>query len=234
MQNKNINIAVDGFSSCGKSTIAKGLARKLGYTYIDSGAMYRAIALYALRNGWISESGMNEAQLKRHISDIRISFRTNPDGLQETYLNGENVEKEIRTLEVANGASRVSTLGFVRKALVDQQQLMGKEKGVVMDGRDIGTVVFPDAELKIFLTASPEVRAQRRFDEMKANAETPSFEAVLANVKERDLRDTTRSESPLRKASDAYQLDNSHIGIEEQLQWALDMYNKITRENEQN
>jgi cytidylate kinase len=232
MHTKKINIAVDGFSSCGKSTIAKGLAKHLGYIYIDSGAMYRAVALYALRNGWITETMMDEEQLKEHIADIRISFRTNTLGQQETYLNGENVEREIRTLEAANGASRVSTLGFVRKELVRQQQEMGKEKGVVMDGRDIGTVVFPDAELKLFLSASPEVRAQRRFDEMRAQGENPSYGDVLANVKERDLRDTTRAESPLCKAGDAFELDNSHIGIEEQLQWALNMFNKITTENE--
>ncbi|ULB33139.1 MULTISPECIES: (d)CMP kinase [Proteiniphilum] len=234
MHAKKINIAVDGYSSCGKSTIAKGLAKELGYTYIDSGAMYRAVALYAIRNGWITETGINEEALLEHISGIKISFKPNDQGTQDTFLNGENVEQEIRTLEAANGASRVSTIGFVRKELVRQQQELGYKKGVVMDGRDIGTVVFPDAELKIFLTASPEVRAKRRYDEMKARGDQPLFEDVLANVKERDQRDTTRAESPLRKASDALELDNSHIGIEEQLQWALDMFNKITTENEQN
>ena len=151
---KKINIAVDGFSSCGKSTIAKGLAKELGYTYIDSGAMYRAVALFAYRNGWMTDTTIDEAALQKHISEIVISFETAPTGQQETYLNGENVEREIRSLEIGNGASRVSTLGFVRKELVRQQQAMGKKKGVVMDGSDIGTVVFPDAELKIFLTAS--------------------------------------------------------------------------------
>jgi cytidylate kinase len=233
MHNKKINIAVDGFSSCGKSTIAKGLAKKLGYTYIDSGAMYRAVALHALRKGWLTEKEMNEDKLQKHVSEMTITFSTNTRGEQETYLNGDNVEREIRTLEAANGASRISTLPFVRRELVRQQQLMGKEKGVVMDGRDIGTVVFPDAELKLFLTASPEVRARRRFDEMKAKGEDPVFAEVLANVKERDLRDTTRAESPLRKADDALELDNSQIGIDEQLQWALDMYHKITANNEQ-
>lgn len=228
MEHKKINIAVDGFSSCGKSTVAKGLAKHLGYIYIDSGAMYRAVALHALRKGWITETGMDKEALQQHIGDISIAFKTNNKGEQETFLNGENVEREIRTLKVANGASRVSTLGFVRHELVRQQQLMGKEKGVVMDGRDIGTVVFPDAELKLFLTASPEVRARRRFDEMTAKGEDPLFEEVLANVKERDLRDTSRTESPLRKADDALELDNSHIGIDEQLQWAMDMYHKIT------
>ena len=224
---EKINIAVDGFSSCGKSTIAKGLAKKLGYTYIDSGAMYRAVALFAYRNGWMTDTDINETELQKHISEIEISFETNPEGQQETYLNGENVEKEIRSLQIGNGASRVSTIGFVRRELVRQQQEMGKKKGVVMDGRDIGTVVFPDAELKIFLTASPEVRAQRRFDEMKAKGENPIFDEVLANVKERDLRDTTRDESPLRKADDAIELDNSHITIEEQLQWALDLVHNL-------
>lgn len=228
MEHKKINIAVDGFSSCGKSTVAKGLAKHLGYIYIDSGAMYRAVALHALRKGWITETGMDKEALQQHIGDIAITFKTNNKGEQETFLNGENVEREIRTLKVANGASRVSTLGFVRHELVRQQQLMGKEKGVVMDGRDIGTVVFPDAELKLFLTASPEVRARRRFDEMTAKGEDPLFEEVLTNVKERDLRDTSRTESPLRKADDALELDNSHIGIDEQLQWAMDMYHKIT------
>ena len=224
---EKINIAVDGFSSCGKSTIANGLAKKLGYTYIDSGAMYRAVALFAYRNGWMTDTDINETELQKHISEIEISFKTNPEGQQETYLNGENVEKEIRSLQIGNGASRVSTIGFVRRELVRQQQAMGKKKGVVMDGRDIGTVVFPDAELKIFLTASPEVRAQRRFDEMKAKGENPIFDEVLANVKERDLRDTTRDESPLRKADDAIELDNSHITIEEQLQWALDLVHNL-------
>lgn len=228
MQEKKINIAVDGFSSCGKSTIAKGLAKKLDYTYIDSGAMYRAIALFAIRNGWITDSKIDEEALKEHISEIKISFKSNSEGGQDTYLNGENVESEIRTLQVANGASRVSALGFVRKELVRQQQEMGKEKGVVMDGRDIGTVVFPDAEMKLFLTSTPEIRAKRRFDEMVQKGENPLYEDVLANVKERDHRDTTRDESPLIKAVDAIELDNSDIGIEEQLIWALEMFNKIT------
>lgn len=234
MHKNRIIIAVDGYSSCGKSTIAKGLAKKLGYIYIDSGAMYRAVALYALRKGWITEDGMDEAMLRNHIGEISITFKANNNGEQETYLNGENVEKEIRTLLVANGASRVSTLGFVRREMVRQQQEMGKNKGVVMDGRDIGTVVFPEAEMKLFLTTSPEIRAQRRYEEMIAKGEQTDFESVLANVKERDLRDTTRAESPLRKADDALELDNTHIGIEEQLQWALDMFQKITALHEQN
>ena len=232
MHAKKINIAVDGYSSCGKSTIARGLAKALGYTYIDSGAMYRAVALHAIRNGWMTADKIDEETLREHIGDIQVEFMPNGIGSQDTYLNGENVEKEIRSLEAADGASRVSTIGFVRQALVRLQQEMGKDKGVVMDGRDIGTVVFPDAEMKLFLTASPEIRAKRRFDEMTARGENPRYDEVLANVKERDLRDTTRLESPLRQADDTWVLDNSHVGIEEQLQWALDMFNKITTKNE--
>jgi cytidylate kinase len=229
MQKNKINIAVDGFSSCGKSTIAKGLAKELGYTYIDSGAMYRAMALFAIRNGMITDSEIDEDALQKQVSQIKISFRQNTEsGGQDTFLNGENIEGEIRSLNVSNAASRISTLGFVRNALVHQQQEMGKEKGVVMDGRDIGTVVFPDAEMKLFLTSSPEIRAKRRYDEMIQKGENPLFEDVLANIKERDLRDTTRAESPLKKASDAIELDNSEIGIEEQLKWALQVFNKIT------
>jgi cytidylate kinase len=235
MQNKKkINIAVDGFSSCGKSTIAKGLAKELGYTYIDSGAMYRAVALYAIRKGWLTDSLMDENEITKHITDVKITFKPNLFGMQETYMNGENVEGEIRTLEVANGASRVSTLEAVRAEMVRQQQEMGLKKGVVMDGRDIGTVVFPDAEMKLFLTSSPEIRAKRRYDEMVSKGESPLFEDVLANVKERDQRDTTREVSPLKQAVDAILLDNSEIGIDEQLQWALNMFNKITGNNEQN
>ncbi|NLX81785.1 MAG: (d)CMP kinase [Proteiniphilum sp.] len=229
MNTDKINIAVDGFSSCGKSTIAKGLAAKVGYIYIDSGAMYRALALFAIKNGWMTEDYINEDELIRHISDIKIEFKPNDDGTQDTYLNGENVESEIRSLQVANGASRISTLGFVREELVRQQRAMGEQKGVVMDGRDIGTVVFPDAELKIFLTASPEVRAKRRFLELQSKDIDTTYEDTLANVTERDYRDTTRKESPLRKAEDALELDNSYITIDEQLQWAVDMFNKITK-----
>ncbi len=225
---KKINIAVDGYSSCGKSTIAKDLARELGYTYIDSGAMYRSVALYAIGKGWITENEIDTNSLKKHIEDIKITFKQNSSGVQETYLNGVNVETEIRTLEIANGASRVSALGFVRKEMVSQQQEMGKEKGVVMDGRDIGTVVFPDAKMKLFLTSSPDIRAKRRYDEMVTKGENPIYQDVLNNIKERDLRDTTREESPLVKANDALVLDNSEMGINEQLKWALEMFNKIT------
>lgn len=213
---KKIVVAIDGFSSCGKSTMAKKLAKNAGYIYVDTGAMYRAVALFALKNGWMNQTEINEKELEKHISKIKISFKTNDSGVQETYLNNDNVEKEIRTLEVANGASRISTIGFVRRELVRQQQTMGKEKGIVMDGRDIGTVVFPDAELKIFLTASPEVRAMRRYDELKAKNEIVNLQDVLANVKERDERDQNRAESPLRKADDAIVIDNSNLTLQEQ------------------
>ncbi|MBP1637527.1 MAG: cytidylate kinase [Bacteroidetes bacterium] len=213
---KKIIVAIDGFSSCGKSTMAKELAKYAGYIYVDTGAMYRAVSLFAIRKGWMTATGIDEAELQKHIKELKITFKTNTHGQQETFLNGENVEKEIRTLEVANGASRVSTIGFVRRELVRLQQLMGQEKGIVMDGRDIGTVVFPDAELKIYLTASPEVRAQRRYDEMRAKGEEADFEAVLANVKERDDRDQNRTESPLRQADDAIEIDNSSLTREQQ------------------
>ncbi len=213
---KKIIVAIDGFSSCGKSTMAKELARYAGYIYVDTGAMYRAVAYFALKNGWMDENTIDETELKKHIGEIHISFRNNESGVQETYLNGENIEREIRTLEVANGASRVSAIGFVRHEMVRQQQAMGTEKGIVMDGRDIGTVVFPDAELKIYLTATPGVRAQRRYDELKAKGEDASYDDVLANVKERDHRDTNRAESPLRKAEDAIEIDNSNLTLHEQ------------------
>lgn len=223
---QKINIAIDGFSSCGKSTIAKDLAKKIGYTYIDSGAMYRAVALYAYQHNLMDDATIDEKNLEREMDNIAICFQLDEKGEQATFLNNENVEQQIRSLEIGNGASRVSTLGFVRKALVEKQQAMGENKGLVMDGRDIGTVVFPEAELKIFLTASPEVRAQRRFDELKAKGENPDYNAVLANVKERDERDTTRKESPLKKADDALLLDNSNYTMDEQLQWALQQFNK--------
>jgi len=211
-----ITVAIDGFSSCGKSTMAKELAKEVGYIYVDTGAMYRAVSLFCIQNGWMTDSKMEADEIEKHIQSISIEFRTNEAGKSETYLNGKNVESEIRTLAVANGASRVSTLGAVRKELVRQQQLMGQQKGIVMDGRDIGTVVFPDAELKIYLTASPEIRAKRRLDEMAANGETVNYEDVLENVKERDYRDQNRAESPLRKAEDAVIIDNSNLSLEEQ------------------
>ncbi len=213
---KKIIVAIDGYSSCGKSTMAKTLARETGYIYVDTGAMYRAVSLYAIRKGWLTDTKIDEAQLQNHIAEIKLSFKTNTEGKTEIYLNDENVESEIRTLEVANGASRVSTLGFVRKELVRQQQLMGTNKGIVMDGRDIGTVVFPDADLKIFLTAKPEIRARRRMDEMIAKGETVNFEEVMKNIAERDFRDENRAESPLRKALDAIVIDNSDLTPDQQ------------------
>lgn len=224
MTGKKIVVAIDGFSSCGKSTMAKELAATVGYTYIDTGAMYRAVSLYALRNGLMDETSIDEARLEQQIKSIRVDFRPNGKSGSDIYLNDENVESEIRTLEVANGASRVSTLKFVREHLVAMQQKMGAAKGVVMDGRDIGTVVFPNAELKIFLTATPEVRAERRYKELLQKGITISFDDVLANVKERDERDTHRKESPLRKADDAILLDNSFLSPEEQRAWLYGVF----------
>lgn len=224
-----ITIAIDGYSSCGKSTMAKDLAREIGYIYIDSGAMYRAVTLYCIQQKLFgTDNQINVQQLQNDIDKIKISFQLDPQTQRpQTYLNGENVEKEIRTMEVSSRVSPVAALGFVREALVRQQQEMGKSKGIVMDGRDIGTTVFPDAELKIFVTASAEVRAQRRYDELTAKGENASFEEILANVKERDHIDETREVSPLRKADDALLLDNSHLTIEEQKQWLLEQYQKV-------
>lgn len=213
-----IIVAIDGFSSCGKSTMAKELAAYAGYTYVDTGAMYRAVALFCIRNGWMTEDAIDETQLQAHIHELAVGFSLRPDGGQDTMLNGENVEALIRTLEVGNGASRVSTIGFVRRELVRQQQIMGRCKGIVMDGRDIGTVVFPDAELKLFVTARPEVRAQRRYQELLGKGEQITFDEVLANVKERDYRDTHRAESPLRQAEDAILFDNSDLTRAEQME----------------
>ncbi|MBR1631376.1 MAG: (d)CMP kinase [Paludibacteraceae bacterium] len=215
---KRIIVAIDGYSSCGKSTIAKSLARHAGYTYVDTGAMYRAVGLYCLQHGLISPESTDQAGLQEALTLIRIEFRLQPDGSQHTLLNGQDVEQAIRTLEVSDAASRVSVLPFVRRHLVAQQQLMGKAKGIVMDGRDIGTVVFPDAELKLFITAAPEVRAERRYKELLEKGEQTTLEEVLAATNERDYRDTHRAESPLRKADDAVTVDNSHLTREEQMQ----------------
>ena len=225
---KKIIVAIDGLSSCGKSTMAKELAKDTGYIYVDTGAMYRAVALFAIRNGWMNDQEINEEQLKKQIGQLVITFKTNAEGQQETYLNGENVEKEIRSLEIANGASRISAIGFVRHEMVRQQQAMGVEKGIVMDGRDIGTVVFPDAELKVFLTASAEVRAQRRYDELQAKGESVNYDEVLQNVKERDERDSNREESPLRKANDAVEIDNSNLTREEQREMLRTLFRQET------
>ncbi|MDD4513934.1 (d)CMP kinase [Massilibacteroides sp.] len=228
---KKIVIAIDGFSSCGKSTMAKDLAKEIGYTYIDTGAMYRAVTLYSLENGIIADNKIDGERLKSEIDKIKIGFKNNPNtGKPETYLNEINVETEIRKMEVANWVSPIATIGFVRHALVALQQKMGKEKGIVMDGRDIGTVVFPNAELKIFVTASPEIRAQRRVDELKSKGEKVSFEEVLENVKTRDHIDSTRKESPLKQAPDAIVLDNSEMTIAEQKAWLLVQYKKAVGE----
>lgn len=211
--------------------MAKDLAKAIGYTYIDTGAMYRAVTLYALRHQLFAGDQIDEAALQAALPALEIAFRMNAEsGRPDTYLNGENVEKEIRSMEVANHVSPVAALGFVRKALVAKQQAMGKEKGIVMDGRDIGTVVFPEAELKLFVTASPEVRAQRRVDELKAKGMPASYEEVLANVKQRDFIDSTRAESPLRQAPDAVVLDNSHMSLAEQKQWILAQYQRVIAE----
>jgi cytidylate kinase len=223
MINRKIIIAVDGHSSCGKSTIARAVAAKLGYIYIDSGAMYRAVTLFALRNKLISDGNVDGEKLIGLLPDIHIEFRYNPEMQKsDTCLNGENVEDEIRQLPVSQHVSPVATIAEVRKAMVRLQQEMGKNKGVVMDGRDIGTVVFPEAELKLFVTAKPEVRAQRRFDELSAKGEAVSFAEILENVLERDRIDSTREASPLRKADDALVLDNSDMTREEQLEWVME------------
>ncbi|GHT41010.1 cytidylate kinase [Bacteroidia bacterium] len=224
---KKIVIAIDGHSSCGKSTMAKELAKQIGYTYIDSGAMYRAVTLFCLQNGLFVNNLLNEEYLRREIANISITFVNNPlTGKADTCLNGRNVEKEIRTMAVAEKVSPVAAIGFVREALVRQQQALGTGKGIVMDGRDIGTVVFPDAELKIFVTASPEIRAQRRLAELTAKGESATFEAVIHNLAERDRIDSTRKDGPLKQAADAIVLDNSNLTIAEQNQQMLALFNK--------
>ena len=223
---KKIIIAIDGHSSCGKSTMAKDLARRIGYVYVDTGAMYRSVTLYALRHGLFNPDGTVKADLLREqMPEISISFKFNPEtGRPDTYLNGELVENDIRSLEVSNHVSPIAAIPFVRADMVAQQQRMGQEKGIVMDGRDIGTTVFPDAELKIFVTASAEVRAQRRFDELKAKGMPADYEDILRNVKERDYIDSHREVSPLRQAADALVLDNSHMTIAEQNDWLMERF----------
>lgn len=230
-ESKRITIAIDGHSSCGKSTMAKDLARKIGYIYIDSGAMYRCCTLFAMREGLIAPDGtIDEASFQNRMSEIQVAFKLNAEsGRPDTYLNGQCVEQEIRTMEVSSHVSPVAALPFVRAAMTAQQQAMGKEGGIVMDGRDIGTAVFPDAEMKIFVTASDEIRAQRRFDELKAKGQEANFDEVLANLRERDRIDSTRSVAPLRKADDALVLDNSHMTIEEQNEWLLDRFHELTK-----
>lgn len=221
---KKITIAIDGFSSCGKSTMAKDLAKKLGYVYVDTGAMYRAVTLYAMRNGLFNADGsVKTADLEWQMNKINITFKLNKTAERpDTYLNNELVENDIRTLEVSNHVSQIAAVPFIREAMVTQQQRMGKDKGVVMDGRDIGTTVFPEAELKVFVTASAEVRAQRRYDELKEKGMPADFNDILKNVQERDYIDSHREVSPLRKAPDAIELDNSHMTITEQSAWLME------------
>lgn len=229
---KKITIAIDGLSSCGKSTMAKELAKAIGYIYVDTGAMYRAVTLFALRHGIFNADGSVQLEkLKEMMPQIGISFKlNNVTGRPETYLNSENVEQEIRSMEVSAHVSPIAVIDFVRTALVAQQQKMGKEKGIVMDGRDIGTVVFPDAELKIYVTAEAEVRAQRRFEELKEKGQPADFNTILKNVQERDYIDSHREVSPLRKADDALELDNSHLTIAQQNAWLKEHYLQAVKE----
>jgi len=227
---KKITIAIDGFSSTGKSTLAKHLAKHLGYVYVDTGAMYRAVTFFAMQNGYITKDFFDKQTLINSLPYIKLHFVFNADlGFAEMYLNDVNIEKEIRTLDVSNFVSLVAEVSEVRAKLVEQQQEMGKEKGIVMDGRDIGTVVFPSAELKIFMTASAETRAQRRFDELQDKGQEVSFEEVLKNVEGRDYIDTHREDSPLRKADDAIEIDNSYLTKDEQFNAVLEMVDDVTK-----
>lgn len=225
---KKITIAIDGFSSTGKSTLAKQVAKELSYVYVDTGAMYRAVTFFAMQNGYISKDYFDKETLVNSLPFVELQFKFNPDlGFGEMYLNDINVEKEIRTIEVSNFVSKIAEVSQVRAKLVEQQKSMGIHKGIVMDGRDIGTVVFPDAELKIFMTASPEVRARRRFDELAEKGQSVTFEEVLKNVQERDYIDTHREDSPLVKATDAIEIDNSSLTREEQFQKVLELVEEV-------
>lgn len=226
---KKIIIAMDGHSSCGKSTMAKALAKAIGYTYIDTGAMYRAVTLYAMRHGYIGKDGIDEEALRKDLPKIKISFG-HENGSQYTILNGENVEREIRGMEVSGHVSPIAAIGFVREAMVELQREMGRSGAIIMDGRDIGTTVFPNAQLKIFVTASDEIRALRRFDELTAKGENPVYEEVLKNVRERDYIDSHRAVSPLRKADDAIVLDNSNMTLDEQDKWLMQQYLKAAQD----
>lgn len=219
---------MDGHSSCGKSTMAKALAKKIGYTYIDTGAMYRAVTLYAMRRGFIGKDGIDEEALRRELPQIKISFG-HENGQQYTILNGENVERQIRGMEVSGNVSPISAIGFVREAMVDLQREMGRQGAIIMDGRDIGTTVFPNAQLKIFVTATDEIRARRRYDELVEKGENPVYEDVLKNVRERDYIDSHRAVSPLRQADDAIVLDNSNMTVEQQDEWLMEQYLKATK-----
>lgn len=230
---KKIIIAIDGHSSCGKSTMAKWLAAQVGYIYVDTGAMYRAVTLHALRNGYFSEETINEGALQQDIKEgkVNVSFKFNPETQRpDTYLNAELVETEIRQMEVSNHVSPIAALPFVRSFLTEQQKAMGEEKGIVMDGRDIGTAVFPQAELKVFVTASAEVRAQRRYDELTAKGDTVNYNDILKNVQERDYIDSHREVAPLRQAEDALVLDNSNLTKDEQNAWLIRQFEERTKE----
>ena len=225
MMNKKIIIAIDGHSSCGKSTFAKAIAARLGYIFIDTGAMYRAVTLYALENGAIRSGVVDEDSVVKMLGDINIDFRFNPErGASDIYVNGDMVEGKIRTIEVSNCVSAVSSIAEVRTKLVAMQQAMGLRRGIVMDGRDIGTVVFPDAELKIYMTADAMVRAERRYKELTAKGDSVTLEEIYENVVSRDKADMSRAISPLRKADDAIVLDNSHMSVEEQMAWFMERY----------
>jgi cytidylate kinase len=227
---KKITIAIDGYSSTGKSTLAKQLAKHLGYVYVDTGAMYRAVTFFAMQHGYINAESFDKESLNRALPNLKLEFHFNNDlGFAEMYLNGTNVETEIRTMEVSSFVSKIAEISEVRTKLVEQQQKMGKGKGIVMDGRDIGTVVFPDAELKIFMTASSETRAQRRFDELQAKGQTVSYAEVLKNVEERDYIDTHREDSPLVMAKDAIEIDNSYLNREEQFEAVLDLVDELMK-----
>ena len=230
-KHRKIIIAIDGFSSCGKSTFAKAIAARLGYIFIDTGAMYRAVTLYALTHGAIRSGIVDEERVVALLDAISIAFRFNPErGASDIYVNGELVEGRIRTIEVSNCVSRVSAIPEVRAKLVALQQQMGKSRGVVMDGRDIGTVVFPDAEIKLFMTADPAVRARRRYDELRAKGDEVSLEEIERNVRSRDEADMHRAVSPLRQAPDAVVLDNSHMSVEEQMEWFMRLFRERTGE----
>ena len=228
---RKIIIAIDGFSSCGKSTFAKSIAARLGYIFIDTGAMYRAVTLYALENGAVEDGVVDAAKVEALLPQVEIAFRFNPErGASDVYVNGVEVEQKIRTIEVSNLVSKISSIGAVREKLVSLQQQMGQARGVVMDGRDIGTVVFPDAELKIYMTADAEVRAKRRYDELTAKGDNVTMEEILENVISRDHADMNREISPLRQAEDAIVLDNSYMSVEEQMAWFMERYEQVINE----
>lgn len=228
---KQMIIAIDGFSSCGKSTMAKTLAKKLNYLYVDSGAMYRAAALYCMQNGLIKDGELDIEGLQRHLDNIDVTFKNNELGISQTYLNGVNVEREIRTMEVSYAVSPVSAVGFLREKMVDLQRKAGAKGGIVMDGRDIGTVVFPNADLKIFVTAESKIRAQRRYDELVEKGQPEDFNLILHNIERRDEYDQNREVSPLRKADDAIEMDNGKFNIEQQDVWLMEQVNRVRHGN---